>query len=101
MIAFAIEGISSFSVKPLKMISTLGILISLCSSIGLLYAIISKICGVAVPGWTAIVCSIWLLGGVQLLCLGVLGSYVGKIYQEVKARPRYIIEKKIIETENK
>jgi len=96
MISFAIEGISSFSVKPLKMISTIGILISLLSGFGLLYALISKICGVAVPGWTAIVCSIWLLGGVQLLCLGVLGGYVGKIYQEVKARPRYIIEKKII-----
>ncbi len=96
MISFAIEGISSFSVKPLKMISTIGILISLFSGFGLLYALISKICGVAVPGWTAIVCSIWLLGGVQLLCLGVLGGYVGKIYQEVKARPRYIIEKKII-----
>jgi len=97
MISFAIEGISSFSVKPLKMISALGILISMFSSFGLLYALISKICGVAVPGWTAIVCSIWLLGGVQLLCLGVLGGYVGKIYQEVKARPRYIIEKKIIQ----
>ncbi len=96
MISFAIEGISSFSVKPLKMISTIGILISLFSGFGLLYALISKICGVAVPGWTAIVCSIWLLGGVQLLCLGVLGGYVGKIYQEVKARPRYIIEKKIL-----
>lgn len=96
MLSFAIEGISSFSVKPLKMISTIGILISLLSGFGLLYALISKICGVAVPGWTAIVCSIWLLGGVQLLCLGVLGGYVGKIYQEVKARPRYIIEKKII-----
>ena len=66
MISFAIEGISSFSVKPLKMISTIGILISLLSGFGLLYALISKICGVAVPGWTAIVCSIWLLGGVQL-----------------------------------
>lgn len=99
MISFAIEGISSFSVKPLKLISSLGILISLCSCIGLLYALISKICGVAVPGWTAIVCSIWLLGGVQLLCLGVLGGYIGKIYQEVKARPRYIIEKKLLQKE--
>lgn len=96
MISFAIEGISSFSVKPLKMISALGIMISILSSFGLLYALISKMIGAAVPGWTAIVCSIWLLGGVQLLCLGVLGGYVGKIYQEVKARPRYIIEKKII-----
>lgn len=96
MISFALEGITSFSVKPLKMISALGIIISLCSTLGLLYALISKLCGAAVPGWTAIVCSIWLLGGVQLLCLGVLGGYVGKIYQEVKARPRYIIEEKRI-----
>lgn len=94
MISFAIEGITSFSVKPLKLISTLGILISLCSCAGLIYALVSKICGVAEPGWTAIISSIWLLGGVQLLCLGVLGGYVGKIYQEVKARPRYIIETK-------
>lgn len=97
MVSFAIEGISSFSVKPLKIISTLGIIISLCSCAGLLYALISKICGSAVPGWTAIISSIWLLGGVQLLCLGVLGGYIGKIYQEVKARPRYIIEKKLIQ----
>ncbi len=96
MIAFAIEGISSFSVKPLKMISMLGFFISLCSCIALLYALISKICGAAVPGWTAIIASVWLLGGVQLLCLGVLGGYIGKIYQEVKARPRYRIEQCLI-----
>jgi glycosyltransferase involved in cell wall biosynthesis len=99
MIAFAIEGISSFSVKPLKMISLLGILISLCSGLALLYALISKLCGAAVPGWTAIIASIWLLGGMQLLCLGVLGGYIGKIYQEVKARPRYRIEKRVIRDE--
>ena len=59
---------------------------------GLLYALISKLVGAAVSGWTAIVASIWLLGGVQLLCLGVVGTYVGKIYSEVKARPRYRID---------
>lgn len=97
MIAFALEGITSFSVKPLKLISGLGIFISLCSCVALLYALISKLCGAAVPGWTAIIASIWLLGGVQLLCLGVLGGYIGKIYQEVKARPRYIIERKLLQ----
>lgn len=92
MLSFAIDGITSFSVKPLKVISNLGILISILSVFGLLYALISKLSGAAVSGWTAIVASIWLLGGVQLLCLGVVGTYVGKIYSEVKARPRYRID---------
>ncbi len=95
MLSFALEGITSFSVKPLKIISGLGFVISLLSILGLLYALISKFAGLAVAGWTAIVCSIWLLGGVQLLCLGVLGEYIGKIYSEVKARPRYIIEEEL------
>lgn len=92
MISFALDGITSFSVKPLKIISNLGILVSLCSIIGLLYALIAHFTGKTVAGWTAIVCSIWLLGGIQLLCLGVVGGYVGKLYSEVKARPRYRIE---------
>ena len=92
MLSFAFDGISSFSVKPLKLISNLGILISVLSIFGLLYALISHICGVTVAGWTAIICSIWLLGGLQMLCLGVVGAYIGKIYSEVKQRPRYLIE---------
>ncbi len=92
MLSFALDGITSFSVKPLKLISNLGILISALSVFGLLYALISYFCGAAVAGWTAIVCSIWLLGGLQMLCLGVVGGYVGKIYSEVKRRPRYLIE---------
>lgn len=92
MISFALDGITSFSVKPLKIISNLGILVSLLSVIGLLYALISHFTGNTVAGWTAIACSIWLLGGIQLLCLGVVGGYVGKLYSEVKARPRYRIE---------
>ena len=92
MLAFAMDGITSFSVRPLRLISAAGILIGCLSVIGLLYALISKICGVAVSGWTAIICSIWLLGGIQLFCLGVVGEYIGKIYSEVKARPRYRIE---------
>ena len=89
MISFALDGITSFSVKPLKLISNLGILISILSVFGLLYALISYCFGVTVSGWTAIVCSIWLLGGLQMLCLGVVGGYIGKIYSEVKARPRF------------
>ena len=92
MISFALDGITSFSVKPLKLISNLGILISCLSVLGLLYALISYFTGNPVAGWTAIVCSIWLLGGIQLLCIGVLGGYIGKIYSEVKARPRYRVE---------
>ena len=78
MISFALDGITSFSVKPLKLISNLGILISVLSIFGLLYALISHLCGVTVAGWTAIVASIWLLGGLQMLCLGVVGGYIGK-----------------------
>ena len=92
MLSFALDGITSFSVKPLKLISSLGILISVLSVFGLLYALISYFAGWAVSGWTAIVCSIWLLGGLQMLCLGVVGGYIGKIYSEVKARPRYRVE---------
>ncbi|HIU31311.1 MAG TPA: glycosyltransferase family 2 protein [Candidatus Caccousia avistercoris] len=92
MLSFALDGVTSFSVKPLKFISSLGILVSLGSVLGLLYALISHFTGHTVEGWTAIVCSIWLLGGIQLLCVGVVGTYVGKIYSEVKARPRYRIE---------
>lgn len=92
MISFALEGITSFSVKPLKIISNLGILISCLSVLGLLYALISYLTHNAVAGWTAIVASIWLLGGIQLLCIGTLGGYIGKIYSEVKRRPRFHIE---------
>jgi glycosyltransferase involved in cell wall biosynthesis len=92
MISFAVDGITSFSVKPLKLISNFGILVSVLSVVGLIYALVSYFTGSAVAGWTAIVSSIWLLGGIQLLCIGVLGGYIGKIYSEVKARPRYRIE---------
>ena len=92
MINFALDGITSFSVKPLKIISNIGIAVAAISVIGLLYALISHFTGNAVAGWTAIVCSIWLLGGIQMLCLGIVGEYIGKIYSEVKGRPRFRIE---------
>ena len=92
MLSFAMDGITSFSVKPLKMISNLGIILSILSVLGLIYALISYFTNNAVAGWTAIVSSIWLLGGIQLLCVGMVGTYVGKIYSEVKARPRFRIE---------
>ena len=86
MLSFAVDGITSFSVKPLRIIANLGIVVSIVSVIGLLYALISHFTGNTVSGWTAIVCSIWLLGGIQMLCLGVVGEYIGKIYSEVKGR---------------
>lgn len=92
MLSFALDGVSSFSVKPLKIISNFGIFISILSIAGLLYALISYLTHQAVAGWTAIIASIWLLGGIQMLCIGVVGGYIGKIYQEVKGRPRYKIE---------
>lgn len=92
MIALAIDGITSFSVKPLNMISGMGIFLSFVSIIGLIYSLISYFAGWTVPGWTTTVCSIWLLGGIQLFCIGVLGCYVGKIYFEVKKRPRYWVD---------
>ena len=93
MLSLAADGILSFSIKPIRIISSLGLLIAFCSIIALLYALISKLCGAAVSGWTAIVVSIWLLGGIQLLCLGVIGEYIGRIYIEVKERPKYFVEK--------
>lgn len=92
MVAFALEGITSFSVRPLRLIAFLGMLCSVLSVGGLIYALVSYFCHAAVPGWTAVVCSIWLLGGIQLLCLGVVGEYVGKIFSEVKHRPRFYID---------
>lgn len=96
MIKFAIDGITSFSVKPLKLISNIGIIICVLSVIGFIYALVSLCMGIAVSGWTSTICSIWFLGGLQMLCIGIVGTYVGKIYNEVKRRPRYRIEEKII-----
>ena len=87
MLSFAIEGITSFSVKPLTFITWLGILIMAISALTM---IIGAIAG---GGLSLVACSIWLMGGIQLLCTGVLGEYIGKIYSEVKRRPRYFIEK--------
>lgn len=92
MINFAVDGITSFSVKPIRLILNVGIIIFIISIIMVLYALINKIIGNTVSGWTFIVCSIWLIAGVQILSLGVIGEYIGKIYNETKRRPKYIIE---------
>ncbi len=95
MLSFAMDGITSFSIKPLRMITSIGFIILLLSFIILIYSLIMKLIGNTVSGWTFIVCSIWLIGGIQTLCLGVIGEYIGKIYNESKHRPRYIVEKTI------
>lgn len=92
MLSFAWDGITSFSVKPLKMITTLGFIMLLISIIMIIYTIVVKILGNTVDGWAFIMLSIWFIGGLQLVSIGLIGEYVGKIYSETKRRPRYIIE---------
>lgn len=91
MIAFATEGITSMSIKPIRMIAALGFFVFLVSIGVLIYSIIQKFVGFTVPGWAFLAVSIWALGGIQLLAIGVIGEYIGKIYLETKHRPKYIV----------
>ena len=91
MLALALDGITSLSVKPLHLITSLGLIVSIISFIGAIWAFISQLTGSTVAGWASMTCIICFIGGIQLICLGVIGEYIGKIYMEVKARPRYII----------
>ena len=93
MLALAFNGISSFSVKPISMILGAGMIIVALSLLAAIYALISYCTGHVVPGWTSLILSIWFLGGIQLMAIGLVGQYIGKIYIEVKHRPRYNIEK--------
>jgi glycosyltransferase involved in cell wall biosynthesis len=93
MLALAIEGITSFSVKPIRYIILLGVISVFLSMAALIYALISFIFLTVEPGWTSLIVSIWFLGGVQLISIGLIGEYIGKIYMEVKGRPRYNIDK--------
>ncbi len=99
MLALAFNGISSFSVKPITMILGLGVFIIICSALAAVYALISYFSGHVVPGWTSLILSIWFLGGLELIAIGMVGQYIGKIYMEVKQRPRYNIEK-VLESED-
>lgn len=92
MLAFALDGITSFSTRPIRLITLLGFLIFALSIAFTIYALVVKLLGRTVAGWSTLMGSIWILGGLQLLALGVIGEYVGKIYAEVKARPRFIVE---------
>ena len=101
MLNFAWDGITSFSVKPIRLVLNLGIIIFAISIIMTIYSIIVKIIGDTVPGWTFLACSIWMLAGVQMLSIGIIGEYVGKVYNETKQRPRYIISRNLIEESEK
>ena len=93
MLALAWEGITSLSIQPIRMITWLGLIIFLISLIMIIYSIISFCVGATVSGWASTLCSIWALGGLQLLAIGIIGEYIGKIYLETKRRPRFIVER--------
>ena len=101
MLALAFDGITSLSVKPIRMITGFGVTVSILSFLGVLWALVSQLTGSTVSGWASTMCVICFMGGVQLVCLGVIGEYVGKIYMETKRRPRYIISERTWEDEKK
>ena len=92
MLAFAMDGITSFSITPIRIISMFGGVTCVISLIAFIYTIYTKFFGSTTAGWSSLMASIWFLGGVQLLSVGLIGEYIGKIYREVKRRPRFIIE---------
>ena len=92
MLALAVDGITSLSIKPIRAIVLLGMLIFLCSIAMLIYSLVQHFLGNTSIGWTSLIVSIWAIGGLQLLAIGVIGEYIGKIYLETKERPKYIIE---------
>lgn len=94
MFGLAFDGITSLSVKPLRMITGLGLLIAILSFLGVVWSVIVALLGQSVAGWASMVCIVSFIGGIQLICLGVMGEYIGKIYMEVKQRPRYIISER-------
>ncbi|MCD1259446.1 glycosyltransferase [Paenibacillus athensensis] len=96
MLAFAFDGITSFSVTPIRFVTLMGFILFALSLVAALYALIGKLLGATVTGWTSLIVSVWFIGGVQLLALGLIGEYIGKIYKEVKRRPLYVIEKEVL-----
>ena len=92
MLSFAMDGVTSFSVRPIRLITLAGFLIFIASLFMAAYSLVVKLFGYTVAGWSTLMGSIWLLGGLQLLALGIIGEYIGKIYNETKARPKYLIE---------
>lgn len=94
MLALAMDGVTSLSVKPLHLIMSFGIIVALISFVGCIWALVTALCGRAVAGWASMTCIICFVGGVQLISLGIIGEYIGKIYLETKQRPRYIISER-------
>lgn len=100
MLALAFDGITSLSVKPIHLITIMGLIMALLSFVGVIWTIIGVMLGNTVAGWASTVCIICCLSGIQLACIGVIGEYIGKIYMETKARPRYIISDRTYDTQN-
>ena len=94
MVALAVDGVTSLSVEPLRLITRFGVLVALISFVGCVWALVSALCGNTVPGWASMTCIICFVSGVQLISLGIIGEYIGKIYMEAKGRPRYIISER-------
>ena len=101
MLAFAWEGLTSLSIRPIRIITILGTLIFLVSIGMLIYSVIRHAMGATITGWTSLAVSIWAIGGLQLLAIGIIGEYIGKVYLETKSRPKYIIETYLGDSESK
>ena len=93
MLSFAMEGITSLSVKPIRFVTSGGIFVCIISLVMMLYTLFRYCTGATVPGWSSILISVWLIGGIQMIAIGIIGEYVGKIYMETKERPRFIVER--------
>ena len=94
MLKLAFDGITSLSVKPINMIMNFGVVVAILGFFGIIWALIERIFGNTVSGWTSMICVVAFMGGVQLICTGIIGEYVGKVYLETKHRPRYIISER-------
>ena len=99
MLNFAWDGITSFSVKPIRLVLNVGIIIFIISIFIIIYSIIRKVLGYTVSGWAFLSCSIWFIAGIQMLSIGIVGEYIGKVYNETKRRPRYIISENLLDSE--
>lgn len=97
MLNFAWDGITSFSVKPLRFICSIGFVVLFVSMCIMLYSVIRKFTGNTVDGWTFLVISIWFIGGLQMISIGIIGEYIGKMYSETKQRPRFIISENLLD----
>ncbi len=100
MLNFAWDGITSFSVRPLRLICVLGFIILFISLCVMIYSVIMKILANTIEGWAFLAISIWFIGALQMISIGIIGEYVGKMYNETKSRPRFIVEKNLLESKN-